>query len=115
MHFLWAFIFIDCGVSYLLHSLAAPGLQERWFALVKLGELHERFLGDQVQARSWYAEAIRVDAERADGWFVTPALLPLLYLSPRHCSFSFSLSQFFNAAFRKPDLLQSLECRQSNK
>ena len=44
--------------------------QERWFALIKLGELHERFLGDQVQARAWYTEAIGVDAERADAWFV---------------------------------------------
>lgn len=43
--------------------------EERWFALIKLGELHERFLGDQVQARAWYTEALTVDAERADGWF----------------------------------------------
>lgn len=40
--------------------------EERWFALLKLAEIHERFLGDWGKAESYYKRCIALDDQRAD-------------------------------------------------
>jgi len=43
--------------------------EERWFAVLKLGEIAERFRGDWHTACRYFLQAVRLDAERADGWY----------------------------------------------
>jgi len=43
--------------------------EERWFALLKLAEIHERFLGQWDKAEAYYRRCIELDGERADPYF----------------------------------------------
>lgn len=47
--------------------------EERWFARLKLGEIHERFLNnwdnDEDGALHWYTACTEQDPHRADAWF----------------------------------------------
>lgn len=43
--------------------------EERWFTLLKLGEIHERFYQDWNKAKSFYEECAEADPERADSFF----------------------------------------------
>ncbi len=43
--------------------------EERWFAMLKLGEIYERFYRDQKQSEYWYGRCTEADPERADAWF----------------------------------------------
>ena len=41
-------------------------MEERWFAMLKLGEMSERFVRDWRRAEQWYRRAIELDGDRAD-------------------------------------------------
>eukprot|EP00698_Gefionella_okellyi_P023964 TRINITY_DN832_c0_g1_i2.p1 TRINITY_DN832_c0_g1~~TRINITY_DN832_c0_g1_i2.p1 ORF type:complete len:425 (+),score=84.18 TRINITY_DN832_c0_g1_i2:352-1626(+) len=43
--------------------------EERWFAMLKLGEMHDRFLNAWPTALKWYERARDEDPERADTYF----------------------------------------------
>ena len=45
---------------------AVGNKEERWFALLKLAEIHERFLGDWPKAEVYYKRCIALDDQRAD-------------------------------------------------
>jgi tetratricopeptide (TPR) repeat protein len=63
------------GENYMKRRIALPPSddvgkkEERWFALLKLGEVRERFHGDYDTSLSQYMEAARSDPDRADAWF----------------------------------------------
>lgn len=66
---------LAAGVRYMERRVALPPVddvgkrEERWFALLKLGEAHERWYGDNDAAMQAYLHAARLDPERADAWF----------------------------------------------
>jgi hypothetical protein len=43
--------------------------EERWFAMLKLGEIFERFYAQWPVAEHWYNACVRLDRERADAFF----------------------------------------------
>jgi tetratricopeptide (TPR) repeat protein len=63
------------AVSHMKRRVALPPSddvgkkEERWFALLKLGEIYERYYGEQDTALQYYLHAARLDPERADAWF----------------------------------------------
>eukprot|EP00658_Telonema_sp_P-2_P047435 TRINITY_DN36080_c0_g1_i1.p1 TRINITY_DN36080_c0_g1~~TRINITY_DN36080_c0_g1_i1.p1 ORF type:complete len:551 (+),score=101.51 TRINITY_DN36080_c0_g1_i1:200-1852(+) len=58
--------------------------EERWFAMMKLGEVHERYLNQQTAARRWYQRSISLDPARADGWFYLGQNFRLHSEGPEH-------------------------------
>jgi tetratricopeptide (TPR) repeat protein len=47
----------------------AGNQEERWFTLLKLGEIYERFYKDWPKAKEYYLQCADADPERADAWF----------------------------------------------
>jgi len=43
--------------------------EERWFSMLKLGEIYERFYRDWSMADKYYTECVRADPDRADAYF----------------------------------------------
>ena len=50
-------------------AVEAGNLEERWFAMLKLGEVQERFVKDWAAAERWYLQAVELDGERVDPYF----------------------------------------------
>ena len=58
------------AIGYFERRAAVEGnFEERWFAVLKLGEVYERFLRDWATAERWYREARERDGDRADPAF----------------------------------------------
>lgn len=59
------------GVEYfkMRASIAEGNEEELWFALLKLGEIYERFYHDWPEAEKYYKNCTDNDPERADAWF----------------------------------------------
>lgn len=63
---------LEKGVEYFKQrvSMKSEGnKEERWFALLKLGEIYERWYNDWKTSESFYRECTRDDPERADPFF----------------------------------------------
>ena len=61
---------LDVAVDYFKLRVSVKGnKEERWFALLKLAEIHERYKGDWAEAQRWYEHAIEMDGLRADPYF----------------------------------------------
>lgn len=48
---------------------AVGNKEERWFAMLKLAEIHERYLGQWDKAEAFYRRCIALDGERSDPYF----------------------------------------------
>ncbi|KAJ4463060.1 hypothetical protein PAPYR_310 [Paratrimastix pyriformis] len=60
------------GVEYLKRRVALTSTgyyEERFFAMIKLGEIYERFYRNLEEAVRYYRMAADFDPERADAWF----------------------------------------------
>jgi len=59
------------GVSYFKERAKNPdgNEEELWFALLKLGEIYERFYHDWNTAEKYYLNCSESDPDRADAWF----------------------------------------------
>jgi hypothetical protein len=73
---------LSTSVGYYNRRVAIVGvdqgtMEERWFAMVKLGEIHERFYHNPHIALRYYLQNIRLDPVRADGWFYAAQILRL--------------------------------------
>ena len=44
-------------------------LEERWFTMLKLGEINERYYNNWNEAERWYLECTKNDSARADPFF----------------------------------------------
>lgn len=62
---------LDKAISYFEQRAAIPSgnAEERWFALLKLAEIFERFKREWSRAEVYYTNCTTLDAERADAWF----------------------------------------------
>jgi len=65
---------IEESIGYFKRRIAIPDsktsyFEERWFAMLKLGEIYERFYNDYAESMKYYQQAVDLDPERADGWF----------------------------------------------
>ena len=61
---------LDVAVDYFKQRTSVSGnKEERWFAQLKLAEIHERYMGDWAEAQRWYERAIEFDGDRADPFF----------------------------------------------
>jgi len=62
---------LEEGVKFFkLRADTVGGNQEElWFALLKLGEIYERFYRDWPKAEYYYTNCSKQDPERADAWF----------------------------------------------
>jgi hypothetical protein len=52
--------------------------EQRWFTLLKMGEMLERYYHDRRAAVRHYLQCARTDAERSDGWFLAAQGLRLM-------------------------------------
>jgi len=58
------------GVEYYKERVEFEGnYEERWFSLLKLGEIYERFYNDFETAHYYYQKCSEMDPERADSFF----------------------------------------------
>ena len=58
---------LSVAIGYFERRARVEGnLEERWFAMLKLGEVSERFVKDWTRAEHWYTQAIDLDGDRAD-------------------------------------------------
>jgi hypothetical protein len=59
------------AVVYFKRRAEAAGgnKEERWFAMLKLAEVYERFYRQWTEALFWYEQAVQLDGERADAFF----------------------------------------------
>jgi len=59
------------GVEYFKKRAENPegNEEELWFALLKLGEIYERFYQDWTTGEKYYLTCSETDPERADSWF----------------------------------------------
>ena len=61
---------LDVAVDYFKQRTDVKGnKEERWFALLKLAEIHERYKVEWMEAQRWYERAIELDGLRADPYF----------------------------------------------
>ena len=61
---------LSVAVDYFKQRTSVEGnKEERWFAILKLAEIHERYLADWSEAQRWYESAIELDGLRADPYF----------------------------------------------
>jgi len=44
-------------------------VEERWFTMLKLGEINERYFSNWAEAERWYLECTKNDSARADAFF----------------------------------------------
>jgi len=45
-------------------------VEQRWFTIMKMGEMYERYYHNRRAAVRHYLQCARTDAERSDGWFL---------------------------------------------
>lgn len=50
-------------------QLDVGNAEERWFAILKMGEISERFYKDWSKAEQYYLRCTKLDPARADAWF----------------------------------------------
>eukprot|EP00455_Lapot_gusevi_P045059 TRINITY_DN5725_c0_g3_i1.p1 TRINITY_DN5725_c0_g3~~TRINITY_DN5725_c0_g3_i1.p1 ORF type:complete len:518 (-),score=87.67 TRINITY_DN5725_c0_g3_i1:55-1608(-) len=61
---------LKTAVDYFIQRSEVEGnKEEKWFAMLKLGEIFERFYKDWSNAKKWYDKCTKDDSERADAWF----------------------------------------------
>jgi len=58
-------------VGYFKQRMTIHGgnLEELWFAILKLGEIYERFYHNWAEAETYYKNCTDRDPHRADAWF----------------------------------------------
>lgn len=63
---------LETAISYFKHRLDISthgNPEEKWFAVLKLGEIYERFKRDWNESEKYYELCVELDPERADAWF----------------------------------------------
>jgi hypothetical protein len=63
---------LKLGIQFFERRVAIRNVgneEELWFAVLKLGEIYDRFLRDWSKAETYYRMNVDLDPERADGWF----------------------------------------------
>ena len=64
---------LDKSIHYFTRRVNLPSdvgnKEERWFATLKLAEIHERFKNDWVRAEEYYTRCMELDSDRADPFF----------------------------------------------